>query len=55
MWVKSVNRGTGADARWIAFDDLAKTSICAGPEVEVRERVLFRDLSAAFPCLATKR
>jgi len=44
VWVKSVYRGTGADARWIAFDDLAMTSICAGPEVEVRERVIFRDL-----------
>jgi len=55
VWVKSVYRGTGADARWIAFDDPAKTSICAGPEVEVGERVTFRDLSAAFPCLATKR
>ena len=44
MWVKSVNRGTGPDARWRAFEDLAKTSICAGPEVEVRKRVIFRDL-----------
>ena len=49
------DRGTGADARWIAFDDLGKTSICAGPEVEVSERVIFRDQSAAFPCIITKR
>jgi len=39
-----VYRGTGADARSMAFDDMAKTSICARPEVEVGERVIFRDL-----------
>jgi len=43
VWVKSVNRGTGADARRMAFDDMAETCICERPEAEVGERVIFRD------------